>query len=121
MIPIKQTIETSEDGNCLAASVASILENNINDYPTLPNSGEWYIVMNDYLHSLGYNLLLIQGVHKSALVGYYLMIGYNPLSGHLHCIVGLNGQVAHDPSTKRDKNSKPLEDVYYGFIVKLFL
>jgi hypothetical protein len=121
MIRIKQTIHTPTDGNCLAASLASILENNIEDYPTLPNSGQWYQVLQSFLHSLGYNLVLIEGPHESVLTGYHLIIGYNESSGHMHCVVGKDGKVVHDPSPVRDENSKPLEDPYYGIISKLFL
>lgn len=119
MKPTKQTIYTCDDGNCLAASLASILENNIDDYPQLPNDKSWYPLINDYLNKLGYTLLLIEGVSEFALKGFHLIIGYNESSGMKHCVVGKDGKVVFDPSPFRDQNSKPLTEIYYGFITKI--
>lgn len=120
MIKIKQTIHTENDGNCLAACLASILENNIDDYPQLPNNGTWYEIINKHLHDIGYNLVLIEGPHTSALHGYHLIIGDSETTEKLHCVVGKNGIVVHDPSPYRNHNSQPLKNIYYGIISKVF-
>lgn len=121
MIKVKQTIYTSTDGNCLAASLASILEINIDDFPQLPNNKDWYPQLQNYLHSLGWNLVLIEGAHTTALRGYHLIIGDNPTSGLKHCVVAMDGEVVFDPSPYRTEFSESLKNIYYGIISKLFL
>ncbi len=121
MIPVKQTIWTENDGNCIAACLASILENDINSYPHLPNNQEWYPILAEYLHTLGYNLILIDNPYPVALAGYHLICGINPTSNLVHCIVGKNGEPFFDPSPHRDQYSKQLQNPYYGIISKLFL
>jgi hypothetical protein len=118
MIPIKQTVNTETDGNCVAASLASILENNINDYPTLPNNKDWYPVLNKYLNTLGYNLVLVENLPAFCLKGYHLIIGMTKCDKK-HCIVGKSGLPFHDPSPFIEK-AYELKDPYYGVISKIF-
>lgn len=121
MIKIKQDNYTNTDAHCLATSIASILENRPEDYPPLNGSENWYLVVNNYLHMLGYNLVLIDNPHISALHGYHLILGHDETTGNMHCVVGKNGTTIHDPSAHRDKFSLPLRNVTYGIISKLFV
>jgi len=120
MIKIKQKAYTHNDAYCLAASLASILENKIDDYPPLPNIDNWYLIVNNYLHTLGYNLILVENPHISALRGYHLIIGFDDISGKMHCVVGKDGTMIHDPSSSLNEYRRPLENIRYGIISKLF-
>jgi hypothetical protein len=119
MIKIKQNNYLHSDAFCLAASLASILENKIEDYPPLQSPENWYLIVNNYLHTLGYNLVLIEKPHISALRGYHLIIGTDDLTGKLHCVVGRDGTMIHDPSAYRNKYAV-LENPCYGIISKIF-
>lgn len=120
MIPVIQTVHTKEDGNCLAACLASVLEIGIETFPDLPKgNGKWIKIIKDHLHGIGYNLILIDDIHEESIHGYYLMVGDNPTSGHQHCVVCRGGEVVHDPSPKRDTDSPPLQKAYYIIISKI--
>jgi len=119
MIKIKQNNYIHADAFCLAASLASILENKIEDYPPLQSIENWYLTVNNYLHTLGYNLVLIEKPHISALRGYHLIIGTDEITGKMHCVVGRDGTMIHDPSINRNKYSL-LETTWYGIISKVF-
>jgi hypothetical protein len=96
------------------------LENKIEDYPPVRNIENWYLIINNYLHTLGYNLVLIEKPHVSALRGYHLIIGTDDITGRMHCVVGKDGSMIHDPSAYRNRYSL-LEPEYYGIISKIFL
>ena len=119
MIKIKQSNHLRADAFGLSASLASILENKIEDYPSLPGIENWYPVINKYLHTLGYNLVLIEKPHASALRGYHLIIGADEITGKMHCVVGKDGVIIHDPSANKNKYSL-LGNHYYGIISKVF-
>ena len=120
MIKIKESTEKFIDTYGVAASIASILENRLEDYPRIHDTHNWYLVVNNYLHSLGYNLVLIKDPHISALRGYHLIIQSDD-NGRLYCVVGKDGTMVYDPSTNDNKHNKPLKDVSYGIISRLFL
>ncbi|MEP6465618.1 MAG: hypothetical protein ABJB05_04910 [Parafilimonas sp.] len=120
MIKIKQTNYLQTDAFCLAASLASILENRMEDYPPLQSVENWYVSVNNYLHTLGYNLVVIEKPHASALFGYHLIIGTDEVTGKMHCVVGKDGTIIHDPCAIRNKHAL-LHNIFYGIISKVFL
>jgi len=120
MIRLKDSTANYTDSYGLAASLASILENRPEDYPTIHDTHNWYLIVNNYLHSLGYNLVLIKDPHVSALRGYHLIIQSDD-NGRLYCVVGKDGTMVHDPLANNTKYSRPLKDVSYGIISRLFL
>jgi hypothetical protein len=120
MIRIKESTGTYADMYGVAASLASILENRPEDYPRLHDTTNWYLIINNYLHSLGYNLVLIKDPHVSALRGYHLIIQADE-NGKLYCVVGRDGTMVYDPSANGSKYNKPLKDISYGTISRLFL
>lgn len=119
MTPVFQTIDNAVNGNCMAACLASIIGNDIDGYPDLPNDSSWYPIMNGYLNSIGWNMVTCEGIRDFALKGYYLMCGYNEQSRCGHCVVCYSGDVVHDPSRKRQDNPMPLKNVYYGILYEI--
>ena len=120
MIPIIQTVHTKDDGNCLAACLASVLEVGIETFPDLPKgNGKWIKIITEHLHKMDYNLILIDDINEENIQGYYLMVGDNPTSGHQHCVVCKNGKIVHDPSPKRDKDLPCLTKSYFIIISKI--
>lgn len=99
MIPVEQTKLHSENqnGNCLAASLSSILEISLSDVPEFENMGEeWWPKMMRWLESLG--LYMIQWREEVVLPGYYLVMGVSPRNKSInHQVVFRNGKLVHDP------------------------
>ena len=116
MIPVKQTVvdhnpKEGRFGTCFRASVASVLEVNINDIPAVERTGapednytnwnwiefdKWLALKGYILMGITLNQLLMSGLSIPAPEGFYLVGG--PASrGHQHCVVYKNGKLAHDP------------------------
>lgn len=119
MEEILQTKIGNKEGNCLAASISSILELDIDDFPELPNKpdGAWNEVANEYLEKIGYCLITI--THDKAfpfpIKGYHLICGNNPQLNCGHAIVGKDGKIVFDPSGSPTE----LENIYYGILLKI--
>ncbi len=129
MKPVKQTIYTETEGNCLAACLATIIENDIEDYPELPNTFNWVKSINNFLHKIGWNLIIVDQDQKvnsithrdGCLAGLYIMIGFNAKSNLRHAVIckGNARKVIFDPSPFRNENSEPLTDCYYAIVQKI--
>jgi len=94
MKPVYQTKDNSIDGNCLAASLASIFEDDIDSYPEISDDEYWLDEINDYLiptHEC-YILVIQSKEPENCIRGYHLMLGVNENLGCGHCMVGLNGE-----------------------------
>lgn len=104
MKPIDQTklhYPPKQHGNCLAASLASILEISIDDIPEFEEMGcEWWQSMLDWLFSLGFELL--QCDKEIVLRGYYLAMGKSPRGDFNHQVVYYNGKMIHDPHPSKN-------------------
>lgn len=103
MIPVDQT-KFDLDGNCMAASVASILEVPIESVP-VQDGPTWFRHLNEWMqreHKLA--LLPIEGV-QPFFQGYMVLSGPGP-RGREHACVGaiVDGKISvvHDPHPSRD-------------------
>lgn len=118
MKPVYQTKDNPIDGNCLAASLASIFENDIESYPEILDEPYWLDQINDHLiEKQGYYIAILRSDEpENHIKGYHLVFGMNEKFQCSHCMVGLNGKTVFDPS----KADNPLTDIQYGIIVKYF-
>jgi hypothetical protein len=100
MKEVYQTRDNTVDGNCLAACLASIFEDDIDSYPEIPNEPTWAEIMNKHLiekHGV-YLFPVTTSDPELYLKGYHLVVGDNVSHGCTHCMVGFNGQVVFNPS-----------------------
>lgn len=110
MIPVMQTklagVRCGKDtGNCLAASIASILELPLSAVPHFAMYNNWGDRFRDWMGVRGFAVLqlafdgnkAIKASCREALRGtYHLMSGPGP-RGCRHTVVGRGGKMVHDP------------------------
>ena len=99
MVPIDQTLHGSTDGNCFAASVASILELPLQAVP------HTFGVNDDFMRWLAARGLsaTIYDASKYVPPGYAIAAGPSKrFAGFLHACVAWNGRVVHDPHFSRE-------------------
>ena len=128
MKPICQT-KFGEQGNCMAACIASILEISIDDVPEMDckicDNTEfhkaWHTILNEWLfkkYGLSYMELKIDYPWIKNL-GYHIICGDSPrLNGIQHAVVGLNGKMVHDPFPSAAGIIKGTE--VFGLFFKIF-
>lgn len=104
MIPVDQTQFAGEGvgGNCVQASVASILNLPLTDVPHFleiaPEPVQWEFAMQDWLEERGIGYIRREGEY--IFDGYYLASGPSP-RGVSHMVVYRDGNLAHDPHPSR--------------------
>ena len=92
-----------ERGNCFSACVASILELPIEQVPTFVIEDDWHIAAQTWLNARGLWLLSLPWDDEwGAIVlepfgGYHIIGGQSPRGEHGHSVVGLRGEIVHDP------------------------
>lgn len=98
MIPLQQTRFGEPDGNCLLASVASILEQPELLEESLPYNDEWFAALGVLLRTYGIDPGYFKVGDGSAGVptGYSVCCGPGP-RGLAHCCVALDGKLIFDP------------------------
>lgn len=105
MKPIDQTKlhdpNNGTEGNCLAASLASILELPLSEVPKFEDMGKksWFPALKVWLEDKGFTLL--QWHDETWLPGYYLVMGLST-RGVNHQVVYKDGKLVHDPHPSRD-------------------
>lgn len=92
--------DDEQKGQCLRASIASILEINISDIPAfeMMSRDTWGKAMRDWFSSQGYNVYRHKDMDP-CLKQPYLAIG-QPVVGlkeMRHCVVYQDGKLLHDP------------------------
>lgn len=95
MKPVKQTKfhSESENGNCMAASLASLLELPLNQVPQFEENQErWKQLLFDWLESMGLTIR----TQDNAPEGFAIATGMCERGFH-HAVVVHDGQWAHDP------------------------
>ena len=121
MIPVYQTkIHTeSTNGNCLRASLASILETSIENIPRFEDmdKNSWKDALKLWLNGIG--LKLNEQYEPPNHNQYYIAIGKSN-RGILHCVVAQLGETIHDPHPSQDgliniKNIGPLATLLFNF------
>lgn len=95
MIPVDQTKFGMPDGNCMAASVASVLELPLETVPNLANL-EWLSILAAFADEHG----LCLRVSAVPPPGDAIACGDGP-RGFQHAVVVRHGQVVHDPHHER--------------------
>ena len=124
MIPIDQTRFGEGNGNCFNACLASIMELPIDHFPPYWKWGnEWLAEYNSFLrkhHGLQL-LVLLPNVDLWQDGGGFLQ-SYHVISGTssrgiAHSVVGLNGEMVHDPHPDRTGLEKAN---YWEFLIKTF-
>jgi len=105
MKPVDQTKlydpENGINSNCLAASLASILELPLSEVPEFEDmfdNPDWFQFLMDWLEGLGFTLLQWEG--KTWLPGYCLATGTSE-RGPTHTVVYKGNSLAHDPHPSR--------------------
>lgn len=100
MISVYQTKFGGEEGNCLAACLASIFELPIEAIPDFGEDALWFarfeawMVENFGLQPVD---LAISPLSDWRPKGYHLICGKSPRGDFEHAIVGRNGEAVHDP------------------------
>lgn len=104
MIPVDQTQFAGEGvgGNCVQASLASILNLPLTDVPHFleiaPRPEEWEFAFMDWLEERGVGYIRREG--EWIFEGFYLASGPSARGVH-HMVVYRDGKLAHDPHPSR--------------------
>jgi hypothetical protein len=123
MIPVTQTLFGKAEGNCLAACVASILELDLADVPTIcadQSDGSWLRKLADWLAEQGMcavhasfvdgdpgvvpapeDLATMRAWMKLRRIGFAIVSGYTT-RGLSHSTVWFDGEIVHDPHPSKD-------------------
>lgn len=108
MRPVRQNVFGRPSGNCLAACVASILEQPVWTVPNFILKKNWYLSLCLWLernHGMTAVRLDLEDGHPNVAWNFYLpsetpvvWTGPSPRGDFLHCIVGTwDGKLLHDP------------------------
>ena len=107
MIQVAQTRVGQENGNCMAAALASILEIRIGEIPEFGDDEVFLENIQEFLEPLG--LYYVQARPDDPILEiafrhgdvYHTVEGISPRGG-MHACVGLNGSIAWDPHPPHD-------------------
>ena len=129
MIPVFQTKFGGEDaseedqGNCMAACLASIFEVGLDDVPDFTGSimsGGWYFYLERWLKNRNLSVLMLPGKPQHVPAGYAMAcVNSETLPAPIeHMVVVLNGWLAHDPNpnAKRKPDDYDVKE-YWAFTV----
>ena len=121
MTPVMQTRPDVEDGNCLQASIASILDRPINDVPDMPLRGPgWFHAYGRLLAKHG--IWFAQSSYPPA-AGAYIKVSAHIEDGKVdfaHCAVYEDGQLVHDPTPGWPIERMRDDDFYYLVVEQLW-
>lgn len=119
MIPVYQTIFAIPGGNCLQASLASILELPLDSVPHFANidSDDWWQQLQTWCKQYGIYPVYIPAENQAsdAFQGYHLVAVKTPC-GSDHMTVGKNGKIIHDPAGRLHEDYKII-----GYVVFISL
>jgi hypothetical protein len=114
MKPVDQTLFGWPHGNCHSACLASIFEVPLDSVPhDLGSRPDWRQAVDAFLSSLGYRTTPFSfnrnSLWKPEWSGYCTMVGISPRKldpsvasrERMHAVVGLNGNIVHDPHPSR--------------------
>ena len=101
MRPVDQTTFGPDDGNCLSACVASILEISIAFVPRFWGPGD--LGLAQWLADRGLSTTLYDRIDCYVPPGYAIAAGRSKrFAGRMHACVAYNGLIVHDPHFSRD-------------------
>jgi hypothetical protein len=105
MIPVHQDKFGDKNANCFKACLASVFEVGLKDIPSFGWGSDWHDKFQDYLMSTWGLYAVELGIDYDPDIfqprGYHLIDGISP-RGLLHAVVGLNGEMVHDPHPSGD-------------------
>ncbi len=92
-----------ERGNCWQAAVASVLELPLEEVPDIQIFDDdlaWFDKFREWLEQYGLGAIGLATGGNISLQGYHLIECKSTTlkNGELHVVVGLNGEVVHDPN-----------------------
>lgn len=105
MIKVDQTMFGFPGGNCLSASLASLLEISIDDTPHFfmdPNDLRWWGQLAEWLKPRGFYPVLLKLGDEWKPSGLHLLSGKSPRGDFLHSVVADGEEIIHDPHPSRD-------------------
>ena len=110
MKKVYQTIIDPENGNCMEACIASLLEINLSDVPTFNKEGhKWYDDCQKFLARYDLQILCFnanEDMDLELLLGYYIVAVKSPNFKEAgHVVIMKKGIVIHDPNP----NGKPVD------------
>ena len=122
MKPIDQSKFGEQNGNCMSAVLASLLEIDLVAVPQSEDMDElkWYPALRRWLQGVGYHLLIWEDV-EFYLPGYFIANGPSPRGAFEHSVIYKGTRMVHDPHPSRDGIEKitsiwallPLDPVDY--------
>lgn len=125
MIPVFQTIlhdpENDLHGNCLSATLASLLHLPIEDIPIFKDDNTWIPQLNEWLRPHGLAYICIQAAYhileEQGIKGLYHEVGIQSprFEGVQHSCVALDSSIVHDPHRGSD-SSKAIPNTMGLFI-----
>ncbi len=146
MKPVFQTISNAVNGNCLAAIVASLLEQSIEEVPNFVEAKDWFVVMQEYMFKFGYEYDQYLMNHNrpelsadaktkydgfpeqlpeyGSINGFFDAVVYSKnFPGEHHAVIcDKDFNIVHDPSTIENSDKYPRSDeVGYNGIVGVCL
>lgn len=95
MKPVYQTIFDDQQGNCMAACVASLLELPLDAVPN-PHTTTWWDDWQAWLKERGLYLVEATGADWTP-PGFAILVGTSPRGPWQHACVTYNGEIVHDP------------------------
>ena len=104
----------SEQGNCLAAALASVFEVGLDEVPDLTghiNDGSWYHIILDWLAKRNLTLTVVK-LESGHPMGIHLMPCLSTtlnIPGDDHVVVIENGNTVHDPNPNAREHGRPIE------------
>lgn len=85
-----------DEGNCLQAALASILEVDLADVPNLADSPFWLEAIRFFAEDHNYVMSVFPDDPPLRPNTYYVEWGLSP-RGNQHAVVGYNSEIVHDP------------------------
>lgn len=117
MKPVDQSRISYEDGDCLRACIASILELSLEDVPAYTNH-DMHSRFAEWLRQFNLSLMIVRLDPDGFLPpGYHLIEGPSRNGKDSHVAVGLNGQIVHDPDPTSRGQFKGDRQNYWIFTV----
>ena len=105
MNPVMQTTHGLNNGNCLSACLASIMEFDISEVPDF-RGADWIVDMNLFLETFYLQAMFVSHenalplIHKFTDEVFYIVTGQNKHCEEYdrHAVVYKDGEAVHDPS-----------------------